>query len=187
MFSSAEGDQFDLSALLSAAYNGGAGEAVRSLVRVVEGDLYSTLQVDVDGTGNAAQWVTVANLDNVHQGHTVNVILDAAQSAGTTITLQGNYGITGDFNGDGMSDILWRNDNGYVGMWEMNGTQVQTGVGVAGQSTDWNVVGIGDFNGDGNDDILWRKDDGYVGMWEMNGPRFKPEWVSPRSQPTGMW
>ncbi len=76
---------------------------------------------------------------------------------------------TGDFNGDGNSDILWRNDDGYVGMWEMNGTQVQSGGGVAAESTDWNVVGVGDFNGDGDSDILWRNDDGYVGMWLMDG------------------
>ena len=29
---------------------------------------------------------------------------------------------TGDFNGDGKSDILWQNANGQVAIWEMNGT-----------------------------------------------------------------
>lgn len=29
---------------------------------------------------------------------------------------------TGDFNGDGHSDILWQNVNGQVAIWEMNGT-----------------------------------------------------------------
>jgi hypothetical protein len=27
----------------------------------------------------------------------------------------------GDFNGDGRSDILWRNDDGTVAEWQMNG------------------------------------------------------------------
>ena len=31
---------------------------------------------------------------------------------------------TGDFNGDGKTDILWRNSNGDVEMWFMNGTQI---------------------------------------------------------------
>ena len=31
---------------------------------------------------------------------------------------------TGDFNGDGKGDILWRNTNGDVAMWLMNGTQL---------------------------------------------------------------
>ena len=31
---------------------------------------------------------------------------------------------TGDFNGDGHSDILWQNTKGQAGIWEMNGTNV---------------------------------------------------------------
>jgi uncharacterized protein YkwD len=31
---------------------------------------------------------------------------------------------TGDFNGDNKADILWRNDNGSVSIWEMNGSIV---------------------------------------------------------------
>jgi len=31
---------------------------------------------------------------------------------------------TGDFNGDGKSDILWRDSSGNVAMWFMNGTQI---------------------------------------------------------------
>jgi hypothetical protein len=35
--------------------------------------------------------------------------------------------VTGDFNGDGMSDILWSNTNGDTSIWYMtaNGTQMQ--------------------------------------------------------------
>ncbi len=29
---------------------------------------------------------------------------------------------TGDFNGDGRSDILWQNDSGAVAIWDVNGT-----------------------------------------------------------------
>ena len=31
---------------------------------------------------------------------------------------------TGDFNGDGKTDILWRDTSGNVAIWEMNGTQI---------------------------------------------------------------
>ena len=31
---------------------------------------------------------------------------------------------TGDFNGDGHSDILWQNTSGQAAIWEMNGTNV---------------------------------------------------------------
>ena len=36
--------------------------------------------------------------------------------------LSWNEVATGDFNGDGHSDILWQNANGQVSIWEMNGT-----------------------------------------------------------------
>ena len=35
---------------------------------------------------------------------------------------------TGDFNGDGMSDILWHDTSGNVAIWEMNGTNVLNGL-----------------------------------------------------------
>jgi hypothetical protein len=31
---------------------------------------------------------------------------------------------TGDFNGDGKSDLLWQNTDGQPAIWEMNGTNV---------------------------------------------------------------
>jgi hypothetical protein len=32
--------------------------------------------------------------------------------------------LTGDFNGDSLSDILWQDTSGNVAIWEMNGTAV---------------------------------------------------------------
>ena len=126
----------------------------------------------------------------------------------------------GDFNGDGVSDILWRHDDGtvtdwlgsasgtFTGNWNSFHTALPAGYSVvgighyngdgiddlllrnnssggivewAGQAngsfavnsqannpepgTFWHVVGTGDFNGDGVSDILWRHDDGTVTDW----------------------
>jgi hypothetical protein len=47
---------------------------------------------------------------------------------------------TGDYNGDGRADILWRGADGRVVVWEMNGGAV-TGVATLGALTnDWQVV-----------------------------------------------
>ena len=46
---------------------------------------------------------------------------------------------TGDFNGDGKSDLLFQNDDGTAAIWEMNGTTV---IGEAGRSNpgpSWHV------------------------------------------------
>jgi len=37
---------------------------------------------------------------------------------------------TGDFNGDGYSDILWRNTDGDVAIWLMNGFQLGSGMDI---------------------------------------------------------
>ena len=76
------------------------------------------------------------------------------------------------FNGDGYSDILWRDGNsGLVAIWEMNGSAVLAPSGGVGAVTsNWQIVGTGDFNGDGYSDLLWRdSNSGTVAIWEMNG------------------
>jgi FG-GAP-like repeat len=81
----------------------------------------------------------------------------------------------GDFNGDGMSDMLWRNASGEIAEWQMNGTVIagsgdlNAGAGAIFLGGAWSVAGIGDFNGDGKSDIIWRNASGEVAQWQMNG------------------
>jgi hypothetical protein len=89
---------------------------------------------------------------------------------------QWNITGVGDFNGDGVSDILWRNliDGGIV-MWLMksDGTILSNaGLGALPIAT-WTVAETGDFDGDGKSDILWYANDGSVALWLMNGTMIK--------------
>ena len=66
----------------------------------------------------------------------------------------------GDFNGDGRSDILWRNPTtGVIGesLGQADGGFAYNAVVNVSVDTDWQIDAIGDFNGDGRSDILWRK------------------------------
>ncbi|MGE5340214.1 MAG: SBBP repeat-containing protein [Candidatus Omnitrophota bacterium] len=79
---------------------------------------------------------------------------------------------TGDFNGDGKEDILWRNKtrgNNFV--WLMNGTTyIKTAALTALTPLTWEIAGTGDFNGDGYVDILWRDTKtGANKVWAMKG------------------
>jgi hypothetical protein len=81
---------------------------------------------------------------------------------------------TGDFNGDGQVDILWRynGSGGYTAVWYMNGTNIIGGASLPSVSDlNWQIVGTGDFNGDGQVDILWRYNGtgGANAVWYMNG------------------
>ncbi len=77
--------------------------------------------------------------------------------------------VNNDFNGDKKSDILWRNNDGRVALWQMSGSTVTTGSTFATVSTDWKISSTGDFNGDKKSDILWRNENGQVALWTMNG------------------
>ena len=81
---------------------------------------------------------------------------------------------TGDFNADGMSDILWQGADGTPAIWLMNGMNaIAVGaVGPFNPGPSWHVQGTGDYNGDKRSDILWQADDGTPAIWLMNGLNF---------------
>jgi hypothetical protein len=76
---------------------------------------------------------------------------------------------TGDFNGDGHADLLWRHTSGAVTIWLMNDTRIIGGGQVAVVDPAWQIAGSGDYNGDGHADLLWRHTSGAVTIWFMNG------------------
>ncbi|MHC4220147.1 MAG: FG-GAP repeat domain-containing protein, partial [Planctomycetota bacterium] len=85
---------------------------------------------------------------------------------------------TGDFNGDGNSDILWRHTvAGKNVVWLMDGTTILPASGslLKVADLDWTIVGTDDFNGDGNADILWRHlVTGKNALWIMDGATILP-------------
>jgi hypothetical protein len=48
---------------------------------------------------------------------------------------------TGDFDGDGKSDILWHDTGGGVALWLMNGATVTSVLGAGSVTTDWQIQG----------------------------------------------
>jgi hypothetical protein len=84
---------------------------------------------------------------------------------------------TGDFDGDGRADILWRNSStGENYLYFMDGTAIANeGYLRTVADQDWQVAGIGDFDGDGKDDILWRNAaSGENYLYPMDGLAIKP-------------
>jgi len=81
---------------------------------------------------------------------------------------------TGDFNGDGHTDLLWHHDTrGYLTVWFMAGDTLLAGQNLTPDQvgdTEWRVAAVADFNQDGSPDIVWQhRTQGRLGVWLMRG------------------
>jgi hypothetical protein len=86
--------------------------------------------------------------------------------------------IIADFDGDGRSDILWRNAvSGDTAIWLMDGVTPKpngTAIIMSG-STGWRVDLARDLDGDQKADLIWRNiNTGQTAVWLMNGLASKP-------------
>jgi len=111
-----------------------------------------------DADGTISDWLGTAA-----GGYKTN---DAA--ALTNVATSWTVAGTGDFNGDGRDDILWRHADGSLSDWlgrADGGFTANDAAAFSRAGTDWTVAGTGDFDGDGRDDILWRNADGSVSNW----------------------
>jgi hypothetical protein len=78
---------------------------------------------------------------------------------------------TSDYNGDGMSDLLWRSGGTFT-VWQSNSNNTVTpNVDVWSVGGGWNVAGVGDFNGDGKSDLIYQNGATFT-EWQSNGGGF---------------
>jgi len=69
----------------------------------------------------------------------------------------------GDFNGDGQTDLLLRN-NGTAGCFFTGGEKTGWNY-FQSLGDEWKLSAIGDLNGDGRDDVVLKHDEGFAGSW----------------------
>jgi hypothetical protein len=96
---------------------------------------------------------------------------------------------TGDFNADGNSDVLLRNNDGTITEWlgQDNGSFDWNSTATYGLDPGWNVVGTGDFNGDSHADVLLRYSNGTIIDWlgQANGTFMSNHAVATYALPAG--
>ena len=75
----------------------------------------------------------------------------------------------GDFNGDGIVDLLWHDNSGNTAIWYLNSSMAFQGPHPRDYPDQLDHRTDGDYNGDGKADILWLDTSGNVALWLMNG------------------
>ena len=128
---------------------------------------------DFDGDGRAdILWRTALGQMRLWLMNGLTLASDIAVGGATTVDAAWRVVATADLDGDGDTDVVWRNaTTGAVSGWIMNGTTLQqSGSMHPGLPLSWRIEAAGDLNADGTDDILWRNSQtGDVNGWLMNG------------------
>ena len=164
-----DGNGFD-DLIVGAPYNNHGGSNAGAAY-VVSGSLEFARDVANDFNGDGRSDILWRNDDGRLTnwlGITNGGYFDNAANALTDVPTSWHVAGTGDFNGDGRDDILWRNDDGRLTDWlgATNGGFFDNSANAyESVPNSWHVAGTGDFNGDGRDDILWRHDDGGLTDW----------------------
>jgi len=126
--------------------------------------------------------ISASTSNFIWDGAGVDTVSAEGLSIGVTLYLEPGYWgfarASGDFDGDGKSDILLQNvDTGGCYIWQMNGLALKdkgSGEIAWKPGKDWVARATGDFDGDGKSDILLQNvDTGGCYIWEMNGLALK--------------
>ena len=161
------------SAIFWSSYRGPLQSSAVDLRRVASHELGHVLGLDhPDSNGETVEAVmnsVVSNQDTISPDDIAGA--QSLYGPNPNLPTVRYVGLSGDFNGDGAQDILWRNIySGSVWIWLMNGTTIEAAAPVANVPLSWKIVGIGNFDGNGNRDIVWYNASiGQIAIWTMNG------------------
>ena len=158
----------------------GGSDAAQFQVNAATGALSFITAPDFEAPGDAdhnnSYIVQIRALDDsLFDDQTITVtVTNVNEDFNSDVNQDFNSAPSGDFDGNGRSDLLWRNDAGQIAVWQTNSAGVLTSaVALGSASADWHIDDTGDFNHDSHSDILFRNDDGTLAVWQTNGQQIQ--------------
>ena len=124
-------------------------------LRDTNGDAHSDLLWKNTATGATALWQ----------------MNDTGILSAATMLSDPNWQVThtGDLNGDGRTDLVWRSAGGATAVWLKDGLST-TSYAFLPSDPSWAVLRTADLDGDGKSDLVWRNGaTGQIAAWLMNG------------------
>lgn len=152
---------------------GDAESDAASITVTASSDSTAVATATVEGTGSTRTVVATAGSTTGTAKITVR-----ASDGDLSATLEFNVVVNvspsaeADFNGDGKSDLLFQDNDGFLAAWFMNGAnQIGASFLIPSNLGDpaWRIAGTGDFDRDGQTDVLFQNTDGNLAVWYMDG------------------
>jgi hypothetical protein len=135
-------DQLDLHLITN------LGQVPTTLVRAIEdaSNSFAIVEVDPDGSGGSSGWVPVAQLDGLHAGDLVSVVLagqSAALAVAAALAVSANM-------------VMRNTGNGAYEIYNLGNNSILAAYWLGEVGTDWGFVTLGGFNNGDTSDMLLR-------------------------------
>ncbi|MBF0537214.1 MAG: peptidoglycan DD-metalloendopeptidase family protein [Nitrospirae bacterium] len=145
-----------------------------------------TLTATADTGSTIKAWT---GCDSTPTANQCVVAMTADKGITVEFTASAGKKVKNDFDGDGHSDVLWRNTKtGDVYIWLMDGTGTKiksANLVINAVPADWDIKATEDFDGDGKTDLLWQNNTtGDVVIWFMDGSKIASSGYVARAVPS---